>query len=805
MIDPTEVSASNLKGRLRCMLALSDAEADAIISSGPATVDAEAIAKRVNLEPSHVRRLMTSHAAVEAYRINPNRVTRAQLYLVPGIGPDRIRSILDGRPYFSMAEFEAASGLPREEAAKLFGVPKLTIRDKITGRVTNLRAVPDKYILLPRLDFESPGLVADLGFVERTVGAGAPIRVLVPSETETLRQPHDLKAAFGGQVFPVLRDDEGFERYLVPNSLDVWFERGVSHDQALKMLAELQLRIKRSFPRIGYYLVESLEHPADFDVTTALLDLIQELNQRPEIRLAEADQVGFEDFAPEFEQSLPDFEDASAGSRTWNLEIIELAAAHDMTEGSPDATVALIDSGMRLDHPDLSAALRPDWMTLDLNFDVGVLESEMSPLELAISHGTKVASVAGGRGPAPGIGVRGIAPACWLLPVKISGSPFGQSYGLRAAAIFEAIDYIDAQKRGVLNLSWSTNGEHIGVREALIEASEKGLAITTSAGNYQPYETQVADQKHYPSCYAVLPGDTDGDVAARRKIRGLVSVAAVNAFRQKASYSYYGSRSVTVSAPGGEPGQSGVGIYVASTPQNYSYDAGTSMASPHAAGLIALLFSADSTLSATEAIDILRVTATDLDAANTAFAGMLGAGLINARAALEVLIGTPPTPSMLSPGTDAEPSAFVLPVNINTATQSELIALPFIGDWTAGKIVMYRAENGPFSSIWDLTLTGAIDAWAVEQIQDLITVEPVAAPAMPPPALTTPQSGAPLNINTATREALIALPLIGAWSADKIIAYRDANGPFSSIWDLTRTGAVDAWAVQQIQDLITAT
>ena len=77
MIDPTEISASILKGRLRCILALSDAEADAIISSGPKSVDAEAIAKRVNLEPLHVRRLMTSHAAVEAHRINPNRVTQA--------------------------------------------------------------------------------------------------------------------------------------------------------------------------------------------------------------------------------------------------------------------------------------------------------------------------------------------------------------------------------------------------------------------------------------------------------------------------------------------------------------------------------------------------------------------------------------------------------------------------------------------------------------------------------------------------------------------------------------------------------
>jgi competence protein ComEA len=74
----------------------------------------------------------------------------------------------------------------------------------------------------------------------------------------------------------------------------------------------------------------------------------------------------------------------------------------------------------------------------------------------------------------------------------------------------------------------------------------------------------------------------------------------------------------------------------------------------------------------------------------------------------------------------------------------------------------------------------------------------------PTPGATAPVTDeAPLNINTATREDLIALPLIGSWSADKIIVYRDANGPFSSIWALTSTGAVDSWTVQQLEPLIT--
>lgn len=809
MADPNAPDSVNLKDRLRCALALSEREAEAVLRGETDAVDPSSIARRTNLSPAEADRLLHSRATIETHRVNPNRATQVQLRAAPGVAPERIRAVLEGRPYFSLAEFEAASGLPHDRAAALFEVPALRVADRFTGKTTTLSPVPGKYVLRPRPEFESAGLVSELGFVELGAGRGAPLRVVARSDAEAVRPVHELKAAFGGDVFPVLRDDEGFERYLVPGSIDVWFERDTPPEQARRILGERNLRVTRSHPRIGYYLVALQDLPADLDLTRAILEEIGRLNRTPGIRLAEADQVGFEDFDPATERALPDFESATAGSRAWNLDMIELAAAHRLDEGSADVTIALIDSGVRLTHPDLAAALRPDWAGLDLNFDVGVPEAEASPAEATISHGTKVASIAGGRGAAPGIGVRGVAPGCWLLPVKISGSPFGQSYGLRAAAILEAINDIGPGGKGVLNLSWSTNGEHIGIREALIEASRAGLAVTASAGNYQAYEPQVADRLHYPSCYAFLPGDTDADVTARRKIRGLASVAAVNASGHKASYSYYGAHAVTVSAPGGEPGQAGTGIYVASTPQDYAYDAGTSMAAPHVAGLIALLLSSDPRLDAATAIEVLRRTADDLDPANPSYVGALGAGLVNARRALESITARTPLPIVPGPG-PAVPvpgPAGAAPLNINTATAEDLTALPLVGAWTAAAIVAYRTAQGPYASIWDLALSGALDSWAIGQIQDLIVAGPASPAGAPPPAPgagPTPTAGAPLNINTASVEDLVALPLIGPWAAERIVADRVQNGPFAAVGDLLRTGAVDAWTVQQLAPLITA-
>jgi competence ComEA-like helix-hairpin-helix protein len=723
MANVNENSFLTLRQRLCSLLAVTEKEANALVLTGSTGIDTAAIGRRVGLERADVDLLVSSRTAIENARIDVNKVKQLQLLQVPHLAPERIRLVLEGHPYFSLEEFKEASGLPMAFISELFTAPELEFADKITGTQRRFEPIFGTYIAYPRLEFESTQLIESLGFIERPAGSNVSIRVIAPSDIEATKKTYELKRALGGQVFPVVRDTEGFDRYFVPASIDVWFRRDVPQQRALAVLNELGLRVKDSRTKVGYYQTDLDAYPTDLHVTAETIKKIHEIQNYTEIEFAEPTEVGFEDFKPENETQLPDFESSSGGSRRWNLEAIDLAAAHEIITGSPNVTILIVDSGILPDHQDLINALRPDWNNLDLNFDVGVPEAELSPLEQNIAHGTKVASVACGRGLGSESRVSGIAPECWLLPVKISGAPYGQSYGLRAAAIREAVSYVASGMRGVLNLSWSTNGEHLGVREALFEASDMGLAITTSAGNYHLGESQTPDKAHYPSQYAFLPGNTHNDVQNRRKIPGLASVAAVDAFKRKATYSYYGAHSVTVSAPGGEPGLAGVGIFVASTPEAYAYEAGTSFAAPHVAGLLALLFSAKPELTAQEAVDVVRITATDLDTDNPNFIGMLGGGLINARAALESLgissssSGTN-TPTVELPSEDTSER-----LNINTATVEQLVSLPFIGEWCARKIVNYRKTNGPFATVLDLTQTGAVDSWTVDQIRHLITVD----------------------------------------------------------------------------------
>jgi DNA uptake protein ComE-like DNA-binding protein len=185
-------------------------------------------------------------------------------------------------------------------------------------------------------------------------------------------------------------------------------------------------------------------------------------------------------------------------------------------------------------------------------------------------------------------------------------------------------------------------------------------------------------------------------------------------------------------------------------------------------------------------------------------AGMrsLGAALV----LVPVLFAGAPAAAKKAPAAAAAPAAG--PVDLNTATEAQLVALPGIGTATAKKIIAGR----PYSSVADLSRAG-VSAKTIAKVSPLVTVSG-GAPAAPaaPAAPTAPAAPAktrsaaakaapaagPVDLNTGTEAQLVALPGVGPATAKKIIAGR----PYSSAADLARAG-VPARTVTQITPLVT--
>ncbi len=335
----------------------------------------------------------------------------------------------------------------------------------------------------------------------------------------------------------------------------------------------------------------------------------------------------------------------------WHYPSIDLPAAWDTTAGSRQVIVAVVDTGILSNHPDLqgqwvdgydfvrSASSAQDGDGIDPNPE--------DPGEGAAAnsfHGTHVSGTIAAAGN-NGIGVAGVAYNARVMPLRALGADGGGTtydvdQAIRyAAGLANDSGTVPTQRADIINLSLGGAPFSQSSHDLYLQVRAAGVTMVASAGN------EASSLPSYPAAY-----------------EGVISVAAVDAQRQRANYSNTGD-SIDIAAPGGNTGVDlngdgypdgifSTGGLGTSGDFGYTFLSGTSMAAPHVSGVIALMKTVNPKLSPAD-IDALLIRG-DLseDLGIPGRDDQYGYGLINAQwavlAALEAGGSSPADNPLLS-------------------------------------------------------------------------------------------------------------------------------------------------------------
>jgi serine protease len=398
--------------------------------------------------------------------------------------------------------------------------------------------------------------------------------------------------------------------------------------------------------RLQLGLVQGKLDPAATEehlLRAATAEVVERLNADPDVAWAQPNYLRKPQIVPTDELY----------AKQWHYEQINLPDAWDTTTGSDNIIVAVLDTGILSDHPDLAGRLIAGYDFVSDEFraqDGDALDADPEdpgddPNNQSSSfHGTHVAGTIGAS-TNNGIGVAGVTWQTRIMPVRVLGALGGTTaevaQGIRfAAGLSNESGTLPGEPAHVINMSLGGAGISEVEQEAVTAARGAGTVVIAAAGN-----------------------DSSSGEYSPAGLDGVISVSAVGATGMKTSYSNYGA-TVDVAAPGGEFWDADsddnldmilstlgndAGIYF------YNYYQGTSMASPHMAGVVALMLAVNPALTPDD-IDLLLAgshpdTSTRItrDLGRSGRDDYYGHGLIDAAAAVlaasEVAGGGGPGPA----------------------------------------------------------------------------------------------------------------------------------------------------------------
>lgn len=290
-------------------------------------------------------------------------------------------------------------------------------------------------------------------------------------------------------------------------------------------------------------------------------------------------------------------------AQQWDMKQIKADQAHQVSLGSRRVIVGVLDSGVDSSHPDLAAQVDASQSVSCI--DGGRPNTDPASWQPTTSgHGTHVAgTVAAAKN---GVGIVGVAPGVRIASVKVADDA-GFIYPEYAVCgfVWAGKHRFDITNNSYFVDPWLYNcpddpdqqAISVAVQRAIAFANRNGVLSVSSAGNDNvDLANKTTDTSSPDDSTPVSRTVTNDCIKLPAEVPGVVAVSATGGQRLKASYSNYGLNVVDVAAPGGDRFQdAGVGIprSVLSTLPGGRWGGlnGTSMASPHVAGVLALLAS----------------------------------------------------------------------------------------------------------------------------------------------------------------------------------------------------------------------
>ena len=404
----------------------------------------------------------------------------------------------------------------------------------------------------------------------------------------------------------------GKQRY-VPGQVLVKFKSTVSEQMSEIAINSYQARKLKRIPGLDIYQLQIPEY-------MSVEEMVYLLRQNPDIELAGPNTIRYISRTPNDPYFVEQYAlynsgqdvgpPASPQSGTLRADI-KAREGWDETIGSEEIVIAILDTGVDFNHPDLDDKL------ISSGYDF--VNDDTDPTD-DNGHGTFVAGIAAAE-TNNGEGIAGVAWNCMVLPIKVADS----SGAVDTAAEIAGINYAVEQGADVINLSLGSPFEDLFEQAAIVYAYEHDIVVVAAAGN-------DGGATHFPAAY-------DECLAVAATNENDERVTFLNTATDDEPWESNMGPEIDLAAPGDWV----FSLYPTDlTPPDYlpyAWGQGTSASTPHVAGLAALIKSIKPDLSAEDIMNVIRYTAEDVNSAS--YEGrdnFIGYGRISMKRALVPII-----------------------------------------------------------------------------------------------------------------------------------------------------------------------